>query len=293
LGSAEERRVSRDGEPACPASLGEAWDWARRQIDAIDARVLLREASACSNGRWISHGETPVTPEQREQLTAWVARRKAGEPVAYILGWREFHGHRFAVTRDVLIPRPDTETLVDAGLAVLPADRPTRVLDLGTGSGCIAISIAVARPLAAVVATDASDAALEVASANAAALGAGNVRFLQGDWYAALGADTTRFDLIVSNPPYIATGDAHLTDGDLRFEPMGALSPGGDGLDALRAIIAGAPEHLTSGGWLMVEHGWDQGGAVRALLNAAGFEDLVDHHDLGGNHRVSGGRWRR
>ena len=285
--------MSRTGEPACPANLGEAWEWVRRQIDTIDARVLLREACGCSNGRWISHGETPIAPEQRAQLTTWVARRLAGEPVAYILGWREFHGHRFEVNPDVLIPRPDTETLVDAGLAVLPADRPTRVLDLGTGSGCIAISIALARPLAAVVATDASEAALMVASANAAALGASNVRFLKGDWYAALGASTTRFDLIVSNPPYIPAGDGHLQMGDVRAEPLLALTPGGDGLDALRAIVAGAPAHLMPGGWLMVEHGWDQGGAVRALLAAAGLEGLVDHHDLGGNHRVSGGRLLR
>ena len=280
-------------EAAAPATLGDAWRWARQRIDTVDARVLLREAAVCSDGRWVSHGETLITPEQRAQLTTWVARRRAGEPVAYILGWREFHGHRFGVNPNVLIPRPDTETLVDAGLAVLPADRPTRVLDLGTGSGCIAISIALARPLAAVVATDASEAALMVASANAAALGASNVRFLKGDWYAALGADPDRFDLIVSNPPYIPAGDGHLQMGDVRAEPLRALTPGGDGLDALRVIVAAAPEHLLPGGWLMVEHGWDQGGAVRGLLAAAGLEGLVDHHDLGGNHRVSGGRLLR
>lgn len=278
----------------CPATLGEAWHWARRQIDAIDARVLLREACACSNGHWISHGETPLEPGQRARLADWVARRAAGEPVAYLLGWREFHGHRFTVTPDVLIPRPDTETLVDAALAVLPADRPARVLDLGTGSGCIAISLALVRPLADVVATDASEAALMVASANAETLGATNIRFARGSWYGALsGVSEAPFELVVSNPPYIAAGDTHLAEGDLRAEPPAALSPGGDGLDALRAIIAGAPAYLAAGGWLLVEHGWDQGGAVRQLLGAAGFERLVDHHDLGGNHRVSGGRWRR
>ena len=278
----------------CPSTLGEAWHWARRQVDTADARVLLREACACSDGRWVSHGETSLGAEQRTKLADWVARRAAGEPVAYILGWREFHGHRFGVTPDVLIPRPDTETLVDAALGLLPEDRPARVLDLGTGSGCVAISIALARPRASVVATDASAAALDVARANAAALGAANVSFHWGDWYGALpGAASERFDLIVSNPPYIAGGDTHLAHGDLRFEPSGALSPGGDGLDALRAIIGGAPSHLVAGGWLLVEHGWDQGGVVETLLAKAGFSERIDHHDLGGNHRVSGGRSTR
>lgn len=275
----------------CPASLGEAWRWARQQVDTVDARVLVREACGCSDGRWISHGETLLEPVQRVQLADWVARRAAGEPVAYILGWREFHGHRFAVTPDVLIPRPDTETLVDAALALLPEDKAARVLDLGTGSGCVAISIALARPHAVVVATDASDAALAVAAGNARALGADNVRLVRGDWYGALGCETDEpFDAIVSNPPYIAAADPHLVGGDLRAEPAAALSPGGDGLDALRAIIAGAPAHLRPGGWLLVEHGWDQGSAVAALLADAGLVDRVDHHDLGGNHRVSGGR---
>lgn len=212
-------------------------------------------------------------------------RRVAGEPVAYIVGWREFHGHRFRVTPDVLIPRPDTETLVDAALALVPGDASARVLDLGTGSGCVAISIALARPLAQVVATDSSPAALAVARGNAQALEARNLRLLAADWYAGISG---RFDLIVSNPPYIAAADPHLATGDLRFEPADALSPGGDGLDALRAIIAGAPAHLRASGWLLVEHGWDQGEAVGSLLAAAGFAHRSTHHDLGGHHRVSG-----
>lgn len=276
---------------ACPDNLGEAWRWSRQQIDTVDARALLREASGCSDGRWMSHGEALLEAAQRARLADWVARRVAGEPVAYILGWREFHGHHFRVTPDVLIPRPDTETLVDAALAVLPEGRPLRVLDLGTGSGCVAISIALARPMTTVVATDASAAALAVARGNAQALGARNVRWLQGDWYGALGHDGERhFDLIVSNPPYIAADDPHLGQGDLRAEPAAALSPGGDGLAALRAIIAGASEYLQPGGWLLVEHGWDQGAAVAALLANASLLDRIDHHDLGGNHRVSGGR---
>ncbi|MBU3695094.1 MAG: peptide chain release factor N(5)-glutamine methyltransferase [Rhodocyclaceae bacterium] len=272
----------------CPATLGEAWRWARRKVDTVDARVLLREACKCADGRWVSHGETVLEAGQRARLVDWVARRVAGEPVAYLLGWREFHGHRFAVTPDVLIPRPDTETLVDAALALLPDGKAARVLDLGTGSGCVAISIALARPRAEVVGVDASSAALRVAQSNAEALGASNVRFVVSDWYAAVEG---RFDLIVSNPPYIAAADPHLGEGDLRFEPGGALSPGGDGLDALRAIIAGAPERLVPGGWLLVEHGWDQGAAVAGLLVEAGFEDRVGYRDLGGNHRVSGGKY--
>lgn len=271
----------------CPPTLGEAWTWTRRQIDTVDARALLRAACACGDARWISHPETMLDPTQRVQLEDWVARRMAGEPVAYLLGWREFHGHRFSVTPAVLIPRPDTETLVDAALAVLPEDRPARVLDLGTGSGCVGISIALARPLANVVATDSSTHALTLAQHNAANLGASRVTFLRSDWYSAVAGD---FDLIVSNPPYIAETDPHLREGDLRFEPQDALRSGGDGLDALRMIIARARTHLVPDGWLLVEHGWDQGAEVGALLAQAGLVDRIGCHDLGGNHRVSGGR---
>jgi len=271
----------------CPATLGEAWRWARRQIDTVDARVLLREACDCPDGRWISHGETALDPPQRARFAGWVARRAAGEPVAYLLGWREFHGHRLRVTPAVVIPRPDTETLVDAALSQIPADAPTEVLELGTGSGCIAIAIALARPLARVLATDASDAALAVAADNVRALGATTVQLARSDWY---GAIDRCFDLIVSNPPYIAPDDPHLCHGDLRHEPRSALSPGGDGLDALRAIVAGAPQCLRPGGWLLLEHGWDQGPALADLLAAAGFVSRLAYRDLGGQHRVSGGQ---
>jgi len=253
-----------------------------------DARVLLRETCRCADARWYSHGETPLDAGQRLRLADAVARRVAGEPVAYIVGWREFHGHRFGVSPAVLIPRPDTETLVDAALALLPLEQPLRVLDLGTGSGCIAISIALARPRAEVIATDRSLMALAVAHSNARALGAGNVGLVAADWYAGIGGG---FDLVVSNPPYIAGSDPHRLEGDLRFEPDRALSPGGDGLDALRAVIGGAPAHLRSAGHLLVEHGWDQGAAVGALLAQAGFDGLGMHHDLGGHHRVSAGTW--
>lgn len=246
----------------------------------------MRETCRCADARWHSHGETPLDAGQRSRLADAVARRGAGEPVAYIVGWREFHGHRFGVSPAVLIPRPDTETLVDAALALLPQEQPLRVLDLGTGSGCIAISIALARPRVEVLATDHSLTALAVAGSNVRALGADNVGLVAADWYAGIGGE---FDLIVSNPPYIAGDDPHRLEGDLRFEPDPALSPGGDGLDALRAVIGGAPAHLRSAGRLLVEHGWDQGAAVGALLTQAGFDGLEMHHDLSGHHRVSGG----
>ena len=246
----------------------------------------MRETCRCADARWHSHGETPLDAGQRSRLADAVARRGAGEPVAYIVGWREFHGHRFGVSPAVLIPRPDTETLVDAALALLPQEQPLRVLDLGTGSGCIAISIALARPRVEVLATDHSLTALAVAGSNVRALGADNVGLVVADWYAGIGGE---FDLIVSNPPYIAGNDPHRLEGDLRFEPDPALSPGGDGLDALRAVIGGAPAHLRSAGRLLVEHGWDQGAAVGALLTQAGFDGLEMHHDLSGHHRVSGG----
>jgi release factor glutamine methyltransferase len=190
----------------------------------------------------------------------------------------------------VLIPRPETELLVERALECVPTDRESRVADLGTGSGAIALAIACERPRAHVTATDASASALEVARGNAARLGIGNVAFAAGDWYAALGG--ARFDVIVSNPPYIAAGDAHLARGDLRFEPAVALASGADGLDAIRRIVAGAPAHLADRGALLLEHGFDQSERVRALLEAAGFEDVASARDGGGHERVTHGTKR-
>ncbi len=270
------------------ATLGLAWNWARRNVDAADARVLLRETTGCPNGAWISHPEQPLSDAQQAQLRTWVTARQHGTPVAHLLGWREFYGHRFVISADVLIPRPDTETLVDAALRLLPAELPARVLDLGTGSGCIAVSLALARPHWRVTATDVSSAALAVAEHNVQRLGAGNVRCLHGNWYAPVSGC---FDLIVSNPPYIAADDPHLQAGDLRFEPATALTPGGDGLDALRAVAAGALAHLQPGGWLLVEHGWDQAATVAVVLAQAGLKNVLTWRDLGGHVRVSGGRF--
>jgi release factor glutamine methyltransferase len=253
----------------------------------IDANVLLAHALGRDRAWLLAHSEDDMPQQAFGVFLAAARRRRDGEPVAYLTGRREFHGIELEVTPDVLIPRPETETLVDAALALLPADTPLRVLDLGTGSGAIALAIARARPHAAVLGVDQSDAAIAVARANAQRLAIGNARFARSDWFGAL-ADL-RFDVIAANPPYIAAGDPHLLEGDLRFEPRAALTPGGDGLDALRAVVASAPAHLVPGGMLLVEHGHDQAEAVRALFVDAGARDVRRHRDLAGHWRVAVG----
>ncbi|MBV8666624.1 MAG: peptide chain release factor N(5)-glutamine methyltransferase [Burkholderiaceae bacterium] len=232
----------------------------------------------------ITQAERILNPDEIAKASALIERRYAGEPIAYIVGMREFYGLPFRVTPDVLIPRPETELLVELALARLPAK--ARVLDMGTGSGAIAVALAHTRRDASVTAIDASPAALEIASTNAAA-NAVQVEFLHSDWYGALAG--RQFALIVSNPPYVVAGDAHLQQGDLRFEPVDALTDHGDGLSALRAIITGAERHLTPGGWLLMEHGYDQAAAVRELLASAGFSAVQSWQDLAGIERVSGG----
>jgi release factor glutamine methyltransferase len=254
----------------------------------VDARVLLQHVLGCDRAWLVAHGADALTRDQAETFLALAKRRRDGEPIAYLTGRREFWGLDLAVTPAVLIPRPETETLVEVALARLPADRPLRVLDLGTGSGAIALAIAKERPLAAVTATDASAEALEVARGNAARLGLANVAFVRSDWYAAV--PSGRFDAIVSNPPYIAPGDPHLADGDLRFEPRSALTPGATGLSALAAIVAGARERLVPSGALAVEHGFDQVEAVRGLFEDAGFVAVEAFRDLAGLWRVVAGR---
>jgi release factor glutamine methyltransferase len=259
-------------------------------FDPLENRILLCEATGLTRVQLITQGERALSTEEAGHLTQLVDRRLAGEPIAYILKRREFFGLDFEVSEAVLIPRPDTELIVELALARLPPQG--RMLDMGTGSGAIAVACAHARADARVTALDVSEAALEVARRNAAANGA-TVRFLQGDWFGALDADADadrRFELIASNPPYIAAGDAHLAQGDLRFEPAGALTDHADGLSALRIIIAGSPSHLVPGGWLLLEHGYDQAAAVRALLVAGGFTDVQSWRDLAGIERVSGGR---
>jgi release factor glutamine methyltransferase len=254
-------------------------------FEPLENRILLCHALHLTRVGLITQSERALTETEAAALSALVERRRRGEPIAYIVGKREFFGLEFQVSDAVLIPRPDTELLVELALERLPARG--RVLDMGTGSGAIAVALAHARPDAQVTALDVSEAALAVARANAAANGA-RVRFLHSDWFAAVGAE--QFDMIVSNPPYIRAGDEHLSRGDLRFEPVGALTDHADGLSALRTIVQGAPARLVAGGWLLMEHGYDQAAHVRALLAEAGYVDVASWCDLAGIERVSGGR---
>jgi len=258
-------------------------------LPTLEARMLLTHVTGLSRTQLITRDGEHLTPAQRDTLATLLARRLAGEPMAYLLGEREFFGRPFHVTPDVLIPRPDTEVAVEAVLARLTSVRAPRVLDLGTGSGALAVTIACERTDADVWATDISEGALAVAQGNARLLGAANMHFLISDWYTALPADL-QFDLIVSNPPYIAAGDPHLGEGDLRFEPIDALTDHGDGLTDLAAIIAGAAARLRPGGWLLLEHGYDQAEATRALLEQSGFAEVFSARDLGGHERCTGGR---
>lgn len=269
-------------------TLGEALFIARQAIPIAEARLLLRHVLGRSSAWLEAHRDDAMESPAAAVFEALVTRRAAGEPIAYLTGLREFYGRDFAVTPAVLIPRPETELLVDLGRAAVAGRTAARILDLGTGSGCVAVTLALELPGAEVVAIDVSAAALAVAGANAARLGA-RVRFLESDWFAALGEDE-RFDLIVANPPYVAEGDPHLAEGDLRFEPQGALACGADGLAAIRRIAAAAPQYLAAGGRLWFEHGYDQGPASAALLHGAGYEDIEQQRDLAGIVRVSGGR---
>jgi release factor glutamine methyltransferase len=261
---------------------------ARGRIDAVDAEFLLLHVLGQPRAWLFAHRDDPAADDVAAVFEVLVERRARGEPVAYLTGRRGFWSFDLAVTAATLIPRPETELLVELALARLPTDRPLRVADLGTGSGAIALALAHERPRAQVVASDASAPALAVASANARALGLANVVFREGDWFGPLAGE--RFDLVASNPPYIAGDDPHLAEGDLRFEPASALSSGVDGLDAIRRIVADAPAHLQDGGWLLLEHGWEQGAAVRALLRDAGFAAVATERDLEGRDRVTLGQ---
>jgi len=253
----------------------------------LDAEVLVMHVTGCARAQLITHAADLLTAERQSRLEALLARRARGEPVAYLTGKREFWSLELTVTPDVLIPRPETELLVEQALARIPKDAAWTVADLGTGSGAVALAIAHERPRCRVIATDASVSALAVARANAERLGLGNVEFRHGEWLAPL--DNEVVDLIVSNPPYVAEGDPHLDQGDLRFEPRAALVAGPDGLDALRRIAADARAHLRPGGWLLLEHGYDQAGAVRALVSDSGYREVASYRDLAGHERVTGG----
>ena len=262
-------------------------------VDRLDAQRLLARALDRPRSWLLAHDDAGLTAAQWSALRADLLRCAGGEPLAYIVGQQEFHGLSLQVTPDVLVPRPDTEVLVDWALALLGSGllgsglaraEPPTVADLGTGSGAIALAVKNGHPSAAVTASDASPAALAVAQANALRLGL-NIEMLTGSWWAPFAG--RRFNLALSNPPYIAAGDAHLPA--LRHEPAIALTPGGDGLNALRAIAGDAASHLEPGGWLLLEHGFDQHEAVQALLRDQGFADVQTRIDLGGQPRCTGG----
>jgi release factor glutamine methyltransferase len=264
---------------------------AAQGVDRVDAQLLMLHAcgrSAHDRAWLIAHDQDTLSEAQWASWQSALLRRQQGEPVAYILGYKEFYGLRLIVNANVLDPRDDTETLVDWALELIPQGKPFKVLDLGTGSGAIALAIAKQRPLAQVTATDASSTALSVAKANAAALELA-ARFVQADaksadWFSCLTGEV--FDLIVSNPPYIAEGDAHLAA--LQHEPAMALTSGKDGLDAIRSITTHAPAHLKPGGWLLIEHGYDQASQVRALLAAQSLSRITTRQDLAGVDRCTG-----
>ena len=258
---------------------------ARHEAELLLLHVLDRPRS------WLfAHSTDPLATADQAAFEALLARRVAGEPVAYLTGRRGFWTLDLEVDPATLIPRPETELLVELALERLPPERTLQLADLGTGSGAIALALASERPQAQVLATDASPGALAVAARNAARHELRNVRFAEGgyDWYAPL--QGARFDLIASNPPYIASDDPHLEQGDLRFEPATALSSGVDGLDDIRRIVDGGQAHLLPGGWLLIEHGWDQGAAIRALFEAAGFTDVQTVQDLEQRDRITLGQ---
>jgi release factor glutamine methyltransferase len=278
--------------PTVAAALADA---RARGVAVLDAQLLLARVLATTRTALIAHDERELMAGEIGRWSAWLARRAAGEPVAYLLGEKEFHGLVLEVTEDVLVPRPETELVVDWASELLdqrarrrlgetPAEAPI-VVDLGTGSGAIALALQRRHPEAHVVASDASPAALAVAGRNAARTGLA-LELVEGSWWGAVGG--RRFDVAVANPPYIAAGDPHLAA--LRHEPIEALTAGADGLDALRAITAGAPAHLLPGGWLVVEHGFEQAVAVRDLLARAGLGEVETRRDLAGRERATAGR---
>lgn len=275
---------------ASAQTIRAAVEQVRRRVPRLDARLLMQHLLGITHAQFLADPDRRLSGDEIEAFMTLVLRRERGEPVAYLVGEKDFYSRPFKVTPDVLIPRPDTELIVTLALKRLQALAWPRVLDLGTGSGAIAVTLACEHPEAAVLAVDVSPAALAVARDNAARLG-GKVGFLESDWFSALGSgvDCERFDLIVANPPYVAARDPHLAQDGLPFEPDLALTDGADGLACIRRIVADAPRHLVPGGVLLIEHGYDQAEAVRALLAAGPFADVSTWQDLSGVDRVSGG----
>ena len=253
----------------------------------LDTELLLAHTLQKSRTWLHTWPDKTVTAEEASTFEALITRRQQGEPIAHILGQQSFWTLDLKVTADTLIPRPETELLVEQALSLIPAEQPWQIADLGTGTGAIALAVASERPDTTVIATDQSESALTVAEENAAINGIGNVTFRHGSWFEPLQEE--QFELILSNPPYIATADPHLTEGDVRFEPDSALSSGPDGLDDLRQIIANAPHHLKADSWLLVEHGYDQGNAVRSLFEQYHYQNITTRRDLGGQERITYG----
>lgn len=273
-------------------------DWLRRAVQQLgeagsdsprlDAQILLGHALGRPRSYLYAHGDAPLQSTQRAQADALLEQRLAGHPIAHLLGRREFWSQELEVGPDTLIPRPETEITLELALEKIPPGADWSLLDLGTGSGALALMLARERPGCRVTATDISAAALAVARRNRERLGVSNLELLEGDWFAPLAG--RRFRLIVSNPPYVAEADPHLQAGDVRFEPRGALAAGPAGLDDLQRLIAAAPAHLEPGGWLVLEHGFDQADAVASLLKEKGFIDINYRPDLAGQPRASAGR---
>jgi release factor glutamine methyltransferase len=269
-------------------TIAQALQQACQEIDHIDARILLQHVLNVNHAFLLTYSNQVLSPAQDRIFCQLVARRVNGEPIAYIIGECDFYDLTFKVTPDVLIPRPETELLVELALMRVSAKNNYRVLDLGTGCGAIALTLAKHCPQINVVAVDLSIAALAVARKNVDKIQVSNVCIATGNWFSELSGK--KFDLIVSNPPYVAENDPHLKQGDLRFEPEIALTADANGLACIRDIIAAASDYLVMGGWLMFEHGYDQAVACRELLEAAGFEEIFSHPDLAGIMRVSGGQ---
>jgi release factor glutamine methyltransferase len=254
----------------------------------FEARILMAHVMHRDRAWLAAHDDEPMTTTEVKAFDAMARRRREGEPIAYLVGRREFYGLDLEVTPDVLIPRPETELLVELALVRIDANARAEVLDLGSGSGAIALAIASERPSCAVLGVDISPAALEIARRNAARLNIGNVTFVESDWFSAV--PKKQYDAIVANPPYVASIDPHLREGDLRFEPPTALAAGVDGLSAIRAIVADAADYLAPGAWVLIEHGYDQSEAVQTLLREAGFNDVQSRRDLAGIPRTALGR---
>ncbi|MEK9133933.1 MAG: peptide chain release factor N(5)-glutamine methyltransferase [Pseudomonadota bacterium] len=274
-----------------PPTVSEILQTAARELQStsstprLDAEVLAMHVCGLDRSGLITHGHSVLTDDQQRRLETLLVRRNQGEPTAYLTGVREFWSLEFNVSPATLIPRPETELLVEKALAHVPQDAEWTIADLGTGCGAIALALAKERPRCRIIATDISPAALDVARSNAARFGPTNVEFREGSWFEPLTG--MKLDMIVSNPPYVRANDPHLEQGDVRFEPEQALAAGPEGLDAIRQIASSARAHLNPAAWLLFEHGWDQAAAIGRLLHQLGYRNIVCYPDLGGRDRIT------